>query len=367
MRKVNPIAPLVILALISLVSIWPRDIAFSQQQASADSADVAAYQLGVIAEAVPGSNINYVLTLTNFGPAPVNSFYLLDGWSVNAEGISAFAGPINDPEFGKFKVEGRWQQQRKDENVFAWLLKGDLLPGDTIRFVWPIRVSNDYSGQLVNWARILTSGIPDGTWQPRTGTTANPPQIESAKDPADTNNRTPDGLTTVTKAPTGQGVDMAVFQTGMLAQIKVGQPMRSTLLVTNLGPQSVKQFYLAAGTSLGADGKSIYQTPVPEPNFGDFKVIGRWVQLRKDEQVWLWLLEGTLEAGGSVILDWSRPILPTYRGDLVNWAAVSVGPVPLDNWTPKGETSAQPEPLATGPDTNPKNDRTTDDLATVVE
>jgi hypothetical protein len=228
-------------------------------------------------------------------------------------------------------------------------------------------VSSDYSGQLVNWARILTSGTPDGTWQRRTGTTVNPPEIASAKDPADTNNRTPDGLTTVTKSPTGQGVDMAVFQTGTLAQVKVGQPLRSTLLLTNLGPQQVKQFYLVAGTSLSTDGKTIYQTPVTEPNFGSFKVIGRWQQVRKDEQVWLWLLEGTLEAGGSVILDWSRPILATYRGDLVNWAGVSVNAVPEGNWTPKGETTAAPMPLAAGPDTNPKNDRTTDDLTTVVE
>lgn len=349
---------------MSLLSILPRGTALSQQPTSAD---VAAYQLGVIAEAVPGSSITYVLTLTNFGPAPVQSFYLLDGWSVNAEGISAFAGPIGDPNFGKFTVEGRWEQRRKDETVFAWLLKGELVPGDTIRFEWPIRVSNDYSGQLVNWARILTTGTLNGTWQQRTGTTTNPPQITSAKDPADTNNRTPDGLTTVTKSPTGQGMDMAVFQTGMLAQVKAGQPIRSTLLVTNLGPQQVKQFYLIAGTSLGTDGKSIYQTPVTEPNFGDFKVIGRWQEIRKDEQVWLWLVEGTLEAGGSTILEWARPIVATYRGDLVNWAGVSASAVPEGNWTPKGETETVPVSLAAGPDTNPKNDRTTDDLTTVIE
>jgi hypothetical protein len=96
-------------------------------------------------------------------------------------------------------------------------------------------------------------------------------------------------------------------------------------------------------------------------------VIGRWQEVRKDEQVWLWLVEGTLEAGGSVILDWSRPILTTYRGDLVNWAGVSVGAVPEGKWTPKGETATAPAPLADGVDTNAKNDRTTDDLTTVVE
>src|SRR5438874_9360513 len=98
MRRQLIIFVLLALAISSILSLR----AATREQDS--TADVAAYQLGVIAEAVPGSNITYTLTLTNFGPAPVASFYLLDGWSVDAQGTSAFASPLTDPDFGKFEM-----------------------------------------------------------------------------------------------------------------------------------------------------------------------------------------------------------------------------------------------------------------------
>lgn len=105
------------------------------------SADVAAYQLGLVAEALPGSSLTYTITVTNYGPSVVQSFYILDGWTVDDEGISGFAAPIVDPDFGSFALVGAWQQDREDQEVLAWLLEGELAPGDTIQFDWtaPIR------------------------------------------------------------------------------------------------------------------------------------------------------------------------------------------------------------------------------------
>jgi hypothetical protein len=355
---------LLLAVVVAAALIPPSRLSAGQQD---NDADVAAYQLGVIAEAVPGTNITYTITLTNFGPAPVSSFYLLDGWSVDTKGISAFASPLTDPNFGNFKVEGTWEQARKDEKVFAWLLTGDLLPGQTIQFNWPIRVSASYLGQLVNWARITTTGTLAGKWQKRPGTTITPPSLASPPDPDGNNNRTPDGLTTVTNAPTGQGIDLAIFQAGLMSQLKAGDPLRSDLLVTNLGPQPVDTFYLAAGASLGGDGKSLYVSPITEPNFGSFTVLGRWRQLRRDEEVWLWLLKGPLAAGQNITFDWSRAIESSYRGDVVNWAKVITAGVPDGDWTPDRDTAAAPKPLTNAADGNPKNDRTTDELTTVVE
>jgi hypothetical protein len=359
----NPVIVLV-LAVLLISSMLTLRSATGQQDSTAD---VAAYQLGVIAEAVPGSNITYTITLTNLGPASVASFYLLDGWSVDPQGVGAFALPLTDPDFGKFTIEGSWQQLRKDEKVFAWLLRGDLLPGQTIRFDWPIRIAASYSGQLVNWARIATTGTLSGEWQKRPGTAINPPSLSSPPDPDTGNNRTPDGLTTVTKSPTGQGIDLAVFQTGLRTQVRRGEPMRSDVLVTNLGPQPISTFYLEAGTSLGADGASIYESPVTEPDFGDFTVLGRWRQLRADEEVWLWLLKGTLNAGQSVTFEWSRAVVTTQVGDVVNWAKVVANGLPVGNWIPDGTTTDAAQAIDNPADANPKNDRTTDELTTIVE
>ncbi len=361
MRRPIIFFAVVALAIPSLLILHPT---LSQQD---NRADVAAYQLGVIAEAAPGSSITYTITLTNFGPSAVPSFFLLDGWSVDTRGVSAFAAPITDPDFGNFEVEGTWQQRRDDETVFAWLLKGNLLPGETIQFNWPIRIDSSYSGQLVNWARIATTGTLDGAWAKRAGTTINPPSLSSPPDPVDKNNRTPDGLTTVTNSPTGQGVDLAIFQAGLLSQLKTGNPVQSDLLVTNLGPQPVTTFYLEAGASLGLDGASIYVSPITEPDFGDFKVLGRWRELRRDEEVWLWLLQGTLDAGESITFEWSRAIVPSYRGDLVNWARVTANGLPDGKWTPGHDTVGPPTSLDSAADSNPKNDRSTDELTTIVD
>ncbi len=359
----NRVIFLVLLA-VAIPLIVSIPLASAQQD---NSADVAAYQLGVIAEAAPGTNITYTITLTNLGPAPVPSFYLLDGWSVDAQGVSGFASPLADPDFGSYTVEGSWQQQRKDEKVFAWLLKGDLLPGQTIRFNWPIRIAPGYLGQLVNWVRIVTVGTLSGDWQKRSGTGINPPSLASPPDPVDSNNRTPDGLTTVTTSPTGQGIDLTVFQTGLLSQSKAGDPLRSDLLLTNLGPQPVRTFYLETGASLGFDGASIYATPMSEPDFGSFAVLGRWRQLRRDEEVWLWLLQGTLTAGQSATFEWSRAVIQSYRGDVVNWAKVIANGAPEGDWMPGQGTTTAPQPLINAADNNPKNDRTTDELTTIVE
>src|SRR5262245_30626262 len=83
---------LIIILIIIIFSIGLEQRSNRAQQR--EEADVAAYQLGVIAEAKPGEAITYDITLTNFGPATVHSFYLLDGWSVNQQGIAGFAQPI---------------------------------------------------------------------------------------------------------------------------------------------------------------------------------------------------------------------------------------------------------------------------------
>jgi hypothetical protein len=339
-----------------------------QSQDNTVNADVAAYQLGVTAEAIPGSEITYNITITNFGPSSVQSFYILDGWSVNAEGISAFDLPVPDPNFGNFTVKGSWEQDREDEKVVAWLLEGNFVPGATIQFAWTVKIASAYAGGLVNWARILANGQPDGTWKPRQQTTiTTPPPVNSADDPDDLNNRTPDGVTVVTESPTGQGIDLAVFQTGLLIQVKAGDPIRSTLLVTNLGPQPVTQFYLMAGWSLDISGGSLLALPVREPNFGDFAVVGRWSQNRADEELWLWLLEGELASGESVSFDWSRNIVATYRGDLINWARVISANIPEGTWIPREPTTDAPVALTNPTDTNAENDRTVDGLTTVIE
>src|SRR5690349_9310386 len=108
--------------LAGLLAAVPVQAARSQN--SAATADVAAYQLGILAEAKPGENITYTITVTNLGPGVAESFYVVDGWTVNAENVSAFASPIPDPDFGKFAVAGRWEQNRPDQKVFAWLLNG---------------------------------------------------------------------------------------------------------------------------------------------------------------------------------------------------------------------------------------------------
>src|SRR5215475_6960665 len=114
--------------LLTLVMIIPARLA----RAQTDDADVAAYQLGVTAQALPGTALTYSITVTNYGPAAVTSFYVIDGWTVNAEGIAAFAQPVSDPDFGQFKLAGSWEQSRKDQNVMAWLLNGDLDAGETV-------------------------------------------------------------------------------------------------------------------------------------------------------------------------------------------------------------------------------------------
>src|SRR5215468_11216748 len=106
---------ILLLAVMALTSL-------KSTHGQASDADVAAYQLGVTAEAQPGTELVYSLTVTNYGPAPVKSFYIVDGWSINADGIAAFAQPIGDPDFGQFKLTGSWAQDRKDQKVVAWLV-----------------------------------------------------------------------------------------------------------------------------------------------------------------------------------------------------------------------------------------------------
>ena len=354
---------IVIMFLVMLVFFAPAPV-YSQQPAGAD---VAAYQLGVIAEVLPGSDLTYVITLTNHGPATVNAFYILDGWTVNADGISGFSVPIGDPDFGTFSLEGSWEQQRQDQTVLAWLLKGDLKPGDTIRFAWTVKVDSTYRGGLINWARIVVNGELSGAWQPRTLTSSAPPALVSAPDPIPENNRTTDGVTVVTEEPTQTGVDLALYQTGLVTQLQAGNPLDSIWLVTNRGPQVVKSFYVLAGWSLNADGGSILTQPVTEPDFGAFKVVGRWQQLREDEELWLWQLEGNLPPGDNAAFTWTRTIEPSYRGDLINWARVFTEDAPNGQWVARTGTTTIPQDLQNDADITPDNDRSQDGLTTITE
>jgi hypothetical protein len=354
--------------IIFLALIAATFIPWQSAGAQTTGADVAAYQLGVTAEVQPGTELIYSITVTNYGPGIVSKFYIEDGWTVNAEGISAFAAPIADPDFGSFKLAGTWEQSRTDQNVLAWLLDGTLNPGDTVQFKWKVQIAENYQGGLVNWAQVRTSGAPNGSWQPRRDTTdLTPPAVAGTEDPDTQNNRTPDGVTVVTTTPNGQGVDMAIYQAGFLSQLQAGKPVASTWLVTNIGPQTVNRFYLMAAWSIGPDKSSLLVPPVEDPDFGIFKVIGRWRQIRADEELWLWLLEGELKAGDSAFFNWQRSLLPTYRGDLVNWSRVFARDVPPGTWTPRDGTSAAPQTLDSPIDTAPDNDRTPDGLSTVTE
>ena len=353
----------VISILIILCILQAMPSAYAQPVASTD---VAAYQLGLVAEALPGSNLTYTITVTNYGPSTVESFYILDGWTVNDEGISGFAAPIADPDFGSFTLAGAWYQNREDQEVLAWLLVGELAPGDTIHFNWTVQVERTYEGVLVNWARILTDGELEGTWQALSSTApAVPPPVESAVDLNPDNNRTTDGITVVTTSPTGEGIDLALYQTGVLTTIAAGHPLFSTWLVANHGPQSVQQFYLAAGWSLSSGGGSLLAQPVMEPNFDDFQVMGRWKQFRQDEEVWLWLLQGELLPGESVVFQWVRDIIPAYRGDLINWAGVFVQDTPQGEWSAREGTGTLPQPLGNLADTFPDDNSSIDALTTI--
>ena len=107
--------------------------------------------------------------------------------------------------------------------------------------------------------------------------------------------------------------------------------------------------------------------PVPEPDFGDFKVIGSWRQVKEDEELWLWLLEGELPAGGTAFFKWERAIVPTYRGDLVNWTRVFAHDTPPGDWIVRANTQTTPQPLNGPQDTDPNNDRSSDGVSTVSQ
>lgn len=350
-----------IIAIIFALSAIP--LAFAQSPANTD---VAAYQVGLVAEALPGSTLTYTITITNYGPMAINAFYLLDGWSVNEQGISGFSFPVADPDFGSFRLAGAWQQKREDQEVLAWLLQGELAPGDTIQFDWVVEVDSAYQGVLVNWVRILTNGEPEGIWQPRSATAEMPPpSIESAVDLNPDNNRTTDGVTVITPTPTGEGIDLAIYQTGLLTTLAAGHPLISTWLVANHGPQPIQQLYLAAGWSPTGTGGSLLAQPILEPSFGDFQVIGRWMRLGQDEEVWLWLLQGELLPGESVLFEWVRNIVPTYQGDLINWAELFVQGVPEGEWIARAGTTIQPPSLGNLADRFPGDNRSIDALTTI--
>jgi hypothetical protein len=329
------------------------------------STDVAAYQLGLVAETLPGSDLTYTITVTNYGPSVVTSFYIVDGWTVNDEGISAFKLPVSQPDFGPFAMMGAWQQTLDDQELIAWLLQGEILPGATLQFKWIVQVDSAYQGVLVNWVEIQTEGELKGAWQTLTATLPLPPRIENADDSNLNNNRTTDGVTVVTNTPTGEGIDLALYQTGILAEIPAGQPLESTWLVANLGPQPVTQFYVIAGSPLNSDGGSLLATPVTEPDFGEFQVLGRWQQTRDDEKLWLWLLQGELPSGGTAEFKWARNIIPSYRGDLINRAGVSGRDVPEGTWVPREGTTTLPLPTANQADTFPDNDNAEDAFTTI--
>jgi hypothetical protein len=354
----------IFLLMFLFVCVWNGSIA-AQETAHAD---VASYQLGVVAEALPGSDLTYTIAITNYGPSTVNSFYILDGWTVNDEGLSSFVLPVAQPDFGNFTLLGAWEQVREDEIVMAWLLEGALAPGDTLQFDWIVQVNSAYQGVLVNWMDILSTGELAGLWQARSSSAfPSPPPIQSASDANPSNNRTTDGVTIVTTTPTGQGIDLALYQTGILTEIPAGQPLESTWLVANLGPQLVTQFYVVAGGSLNSDGSSPLAQPFVEPNFGNFQVLGTWQQSTSDEKLWLWLLQGPLPAGGSVVFEWKRSLIPEYRGDFINWAGISGHDVPEGSWITRGSTTLAPQPIGTLADSFPENDNALDALTTIQE
>lgn len=330
------------------------------------SADVAVYQIGLVAQALPGAELTYNITVTNYGSSVVQSFYILDGWSVNDEGISAFTLPVAEPDFGAFTLMGAWEQTLDDQEVVAWLLQGELIPGATLQFKWVVQVDSAYQGVLVNWASIQTEGALTGSWQTRASTTPlTPPPIDSVVDTNPDNNRTTDGVTVITNTPTGEGIDLALYQTGILTEIRAGEPLESTWLVANLGPQPVTQFYVMAGGSLNSDGSSLLSQPVAEPDFGNFQVLGRWQQSGQDEKLWLWLLQGELPSGGSVVFHWKRSLIPEYRGDLITWAGVVGRDVPEGNWIAREGTTTAPQPTANQEDAFPENDKAIDALTTI--
>jgi len=333
------------------------------------SADVGIYQLGVVAEARPGTEISYLITVTNRGPKAVTQFYILDGWTINSAGIAGFAAPVADPAFEKFSLAGKWQQTTADQQIVAWLLNGDLKPGDTAKFVWKVRVNGNYRGALVNWAGIQIQGELKGKWSPAASqqTEAQPPALASEPDPEQTDNRTADGITLVTDTPGGKGIDLAVFQTGLLSKAAAGQPLTSTLMITNRGPEATNQFYLMLAWSLGADGTSVLAQPAPEPDFAGFKVLGRWQQQRIDEEVWLWLLDGGLPAGSSAEFTWTRALNPAYRGDMVNWAKVLTAAPPDGTWIAREGTTTNPVPITNPPDVAPDNNRSEDAVTTISD
>src|SRR5258708_20789712 len=301
---------LIFVALFGIVSL--SSVSRAKAQTPPVSADTASYLLGVSSEATPGATLTYSITITNFGPGTVKSFYILDGWTVNTEGISAFASPIPEPDFGSFTVVGSWQQARPDQKVFAWLLSGEFAPGKTAQFDWKGHVSSTYTGTLINWSKIQIFGALSGIWEPRILATTAPPAVADAIDPDEKNNRTADGITLVSDNPTQQGVDMAIYQTGLVKQLKTGNPLTSTFFVTNLGPQSVKHFYLEAAWSVDTDGKSVLKPPVSAPDFGDLHILGSWQSLTTDEERWLWLVEGELKQRQRVALPWTRSVAATY-------------------------------------------------------
>jgi hypothetical protein len=347
--------------LITLILI----LAVPLSAQSPASSDVAAYQLGLVAETLPGSDLTYTITVTNYGPEVVKSFYIVDGWTVNDEGISAFKLPVASPDFGPFALMGAWQQTLDDQELVAWLLQGEILPGATLQFKWIVQVDSAYQGVLVNWVEIQTDGELKGAWQTLTAALPLPPRIENALDSNLDNNRTTDGVTIVTNTPTGQGIDLALYQTGILAEMPAGQPLESTWLVANLGPQPVSQFYVIAGGTLNSDGNSLLALPVAEPDFGEFQVLGRWQQSRDDEKQWLWLLQGELPSGGTAEFKWTRNLIPNYRGDLITWAGVSGSDVPEGSWIAREGTTALPQPTANQADTFPENDNALDALTTI--
>jgi len=169
----------------------------------------------------------------------------------------------------------------------------------------------------------------------------------------------------VTETPTGTGIDLALYQTGILTEIPTGQPLTSTWLVANLGPQPVTQFYIVAGGSLNSTSGSVLAQPLIEPDFGDFVVIGRWQQSTQDEKQWLWLLQGELISGQSAAFEWQRHLIADYHGDLINWAGVAGHDVPPGTWIAREDTIAAPLPIGTLTDTFPENDTAIDALTTV--
>ncbi|HEX2623590.1 MAG TPA: hypothetical protein VHL11_25695 [Phototrophicaceae bacterium] len=352
---------LTLMLLVLSVSVLP----LNAQDQTSTAADVAVYQLGLVAETLPGSDLTYTITVTNYGPSVVESFYILDGWSVNDEGISAFTLPVAEPDFGDFTLIGAWHQPLSDQELAAWLLQGELIPGATLQFEWSVQVDAAYQGVLVNWVSIQTDGELSGAWESLTATTpAAPPPIESAVDSNTDNNRTSDGVTVVTPTLTHQGLDLTLYQTGTLIELPAGQPVASTWLVANLGPETVTRFYIIAGESPGSS--VALSQPDAEPDFGDFQVLGRWQATGQDQDQWLWLLEGDLVPGGIAAFQWERNLASDYRGDLITWAGVAGANVPEGDWIAREGTIGAPAPTGNEADTFPENDLAPQTFTTIT-